>query len=101
MSFASSKITVQLSGLPREKLHALRSQAKAAGMTADAYARQLIEEAVSLEQEARTTTLDALFAPVQKRFRESGMTESELDDLVDAARRRHHRGTSKSLRRKA
>jgi hypothetical protein len=74
---------------------ALRAQAKAAGMTADAYASRLLEEAIALEQEARATPFDALFAPVQRRFRESGMSEAELDALVDAARKRHHRRTSR------
>jgi hypothetical protein len=74
---------------------ALRAQAKAAGMTADAYASRLLEEAIALEQEARATPFDTLFAPVQRRFRESGMSEAELDALVDAARKRHHRRTSR------
>lgn len=84
-----------LSGLGRDKLTTLRSQAKAAGMTEEAYARRLIEDGIALEQEARTTTFDALFAPVQKRFRESGMNEDDLDDIVNAARRRHHRRASR------
>jgi hypothetical protein len=32
---------------------------------------------------------------VQKRFHESGMREDELREIVDAARRRHHRRTSR------
>ena len=56
MSSAAS--TIQVSGLPKEKLHALRAQAKAAGLTAEVYARQLIEEAVYLEQQARTRAFD-------------------------------------------
>jgi hypothetical protein len=73
----------------------LRAQAKAAGMTADAYAGMLLEDAIALRQEARTTSFDALLAPVRRQFRESGMTEAELDSLVDAARKRHHRRTSR------
>jgi len=92
---ANGSSTIQVSGLARQKLAALRSQAKAAGMTTGAYARRLLEEGLSLEQEARATTFDALYAPVRKRFLDSGMTEAELDGIVDAARRRHHRRASR------
>jgi hypothetical protein len=74
---------------------ALRAQAKAVGMTPDAYASRLLEEAIALEQEARSTTFDLLFAPMQRRFRESAMSEAELDALVEAARKRHYRRTSR------
>lgn len=83
--------TIKLTGLTKAKLHALRAQAKAIGMTAEAYAERLIEEGISLERQARTTTFDELFAPVQDRFRKSGMTEDQLDAIVDRARTRHHR----------
>jgi hypothetical protein len=92
---ADGSSTLRVSGVTRQKMAALRAQAKAAGMTADAYASRLLEEAIALEQEARATPFDALFAPVQRRFRESGMSEAELDALVDAARKRHHRRTSR------
>jgi hypothetical protein len=92
----ASSSTIQVSGLPRGELVALRSQARALGMSAEGYARQLIENGLALERKARTTSFDELFAPVQKRFRDSGMTEVELDRLVDAARRRHHRRSRKS-----
>jgi hypothetical protein len=64
-------------------------------MTPEEYAKKLIEDAISLEQEARTQSFDQLFAPVQQHFRQSGMTERELDEMVDAARTRHHRRTSR------
>jgi len=87
--------TIQVTGLPRGELAALRSHAKALGMTAEVYARQLIEAGLALERKARTTSFDELFAPAQERFRDSGMTEEELDALVDAARSRHHRRVSR------
>ena len=61
--------TLRLSGLGRTQLAALRAQAKAAGMTAAAYATRLLEEGIALEQEARGSTFDALLAPVRRRFR--------------------------------
>ena len=78
-------------GPPKGKLAVLRAQAEALGMTAEGYARQLIEDGMALERKARTTAFDELFAPVQERFRKSGMSEEELDALVDAARSRHQR----------
>ena len=53
--------------------------------------RQLIEDGIALDRKARTTTFDKLLAPVQQRFRDTGMTEQDLDALVDSARSRHHR----------
>src|SRR4051794_13588069 len=92
---SSAPSSLHVSGLAEKKLHALRTQAKAAGMTAEVYARQLIEEGISLEQQARTLTFDQLYAPAQERFRKSETTEEELDKLVNAARARHHRRTSR------
>ena len=87
----ASASTIRVSGLPKAKLAALREQASTLGMTAENYARHLIEDGISLDIQARTKTFDELFAPVQARFRRSGMTEAELDKLVDAARPRHRR----------
>jgi len=93
MSSATS--TIEVTGIARDKLHALRAQAKAAGVSPEVYAKKLIEEGVELEREARTKSLDEIFAPAQEQFRKSGMTEDELDRLVDKARTQHHRRTTK------
>jgi hypothetical protein len=90
--------TIQVSGLGKGKLAVLRAQAKARGMSAERYARQLIEEGISLERQARSASFDELFAPAQARFNEGGMSEDELDRLVDAARTRHRRRTSRKSR---
>ena len=92
---ANAHSTLRVSGLTRKKLATLHAQAKAAGMSADAYARVLLEDAIALHQQAKTSSFDVLLAPFRRRFRESGMTEAELDALVDAARKRHHRRTSR------
>ena len=91
---ASSPATIRVSGLRKGHLATLRAQAKALGMSPEGYARHLIEQGISLERKARTTSFDELFSPAQTRFRRSGMTEEELDALVDAARSRHHRRTN-------
>lgn len=84
-----SASSIQVSGLAKQKLTALRRQATEAGMSAELY------EGILLEKEARNTTFDDLYAPVQEHFRRSGMKEEELDQLVDAARTRHHRRSAK------
>jgi len=65
----------------------LRKQAKEFGLTTEGYAKQLIEHGLLLEHRARTTSFDELFSPVQARFKESAMTEEDLDALIDEARR--------------
>jgi hypothetical protein len=92
MSAATSSIRV--TGLGKSKLTKLRTEAKARGVSAEQYARQLIEEGLSLEHQARTTSFDELLAPVREDFRKSGMSEEELDELVDRARTRYHQRTS-------
>jgi hypothetical protein len=82
-------------GAWQAKLAALRAQEKALGMSAEGYARQLIEDGIALDRQAGETTFDELFAPVQRRFKKSGMSEAELDKLVDAARTRHHKRASR------
>lgn len=88
---AGTSATIQVSGLGKDKLAVLRAQAKTLGMSAEGYARHLIEEGILLERLARTKTLDELFAPAQDRFRKGGMSEADLDQLVDRARLRHRR----------
>jgi len=92
---ASSSSTIQISGLGKGKIAVLRAQAKTLGMSTERYAKQLIEDGISLERKARSMSFDELYAPVQARFRKSGLTEEELDKLVDSARTRHHRRTAR------
>jgi hypothetical protein len=90
----SSASTIRVSDLPKAKLVALRQHADTLGISAEDYAKQLIEDGVSLDIQARTKTFDELFAPVRAQVRKSGMTEAELDKIVDAARTWPHRRTS-------
>jgi hypothetical protein len=87
--------TIRISGLAKQKLNVLRAQAQEAGISAELYAKRLIEEGILLEQQARTKTFDELYASAQERFRSSGMNEDQLDQLVDAARTRHNRRSAK------
>ncbi|HSV14868.1 MAG TPA: hypothetical protein VLI90_11450 [Tepidisphaeraceae bacterium] len=81
--------TIRISGLGKDKLTRLRAQAKACGVTAGRYAKQLIEDGLSLDQQARSTTFDELMAPVRSGFRSSGMSQPKLAALVDRARTQH------------
>lgn len=95
---AGTAATIRVSGIQKHKLAALRKQARALGMSTEGYARQLIEEGLILERRARSNSFDELFGPVRERFRASGMSDNELDKLVDGARTRHQRRTSRRKR---
>ncbi|WP_428940254.1 hypothetical protein [Fontivita pretiosa] len=95
---ARTESTLQITGLARQKVAALRRHAQSLGMTAERYARELIERGLSLERLARSSSFEELFAAVQARFRTSGITEQDLDKLVDRARTRHHRRSSRKRR---
>jgi hypothetical protein len=92
---ARTSSTIQVAGLGKTKLAALRKQARTLGMSAEVYARRLIEDGLTLESLARTKSFDELFAPIQRRFRKNGMSEEELDRLVDKSRTRHHERVSR------
>ena len=67
--------------LPEPVERKLAEQAARHGKTVEAVARELIERGV-----AEPRTFAEIFAPVRKEFAESGMTEAELDALVEGAR---------------
>lgn len=69
----------------------LRAKAQRLGLTPERYVKHLVEEYLSLDREARETTFDELMAPTREEFRRSGVTEAQLDKLVDRARKRHHK----------
>ena len=82
-----SSASIQISGLRPETIASLKSQAKAQGLSVEGYVKEIIESEMSLSDMARRKTIDEVFAPAQRQFRESGMSEHELDRIVDAARR--------------
>lgn len=99
----SSGTTIQVSGLDKEQVATLHEQAKALGLSTERYAKQLIEDGITLARRAGTQSFDQITAPLRREFKKSGMSEEELDRLVDAARTRHQRALSRkgSLRRAA
>jgi DNA-binding transcriptional ArsR family regulator len=92
---SQAALTLQVPGLAKTKLAILRQLAKQSGVTAEKFAKQLIEDGLSVQQKARTTPFDELLGPFRSQFKKSGMTEAELDGIVDAARTRHHKRNKK------
>lgn len=60
---------------------ALRKKAQANGFDMNMYLQRLIERDVD-----RIKSLNEILAPVRKSFEESGMTEEELNELIDKER---------------
>lgn len=92
-----STASIHISGLRRRTIASLKSQAKAHGLSVEGYVKEIIEAEMSISEMAKRKTIDEVFAPVQKQFRESGMSETELDRLLEAAR---HQQPTKVTRRK-
>jgi hypothetical protein len=73
--------TIEISNLPESVVKALRERAEEIGATATEYVRYLIEEDL-----ASPISLRVLFAPVREQIKESGISEEELDALLEEAR---------------
>ena len=91
----SAPSTLHVTGLAKEKLHAPACKQRLAGMPLRFMRGGSSKREFPSSSEPRTLTFDDLFAPAQERFRKSGMTEQELDKLVNVARTRHNRRTSR------
>lgn len=86
----SATETIEITGLPPGTKKALEEIGRSKGQTGEEFARTLIEaELLSLK------TFDEILAPVRQSFRESGMTEDELDALVEEAREKVRQERSK------
>ncbi len=60
---------------------ALLKRAKANGSGVQGYLERLVEKDIN-----RAKTLDEILAPIRRNFAESGMTEAELDELLESER---------------
>jgi hypothetical protein len=65
-------------------------------MTPQRYAKELIEEGLDLEREARSKSFDEILAPLRESA--GKVDEGELDGLVDRARARHRVATRRKER---
>jgi hypothetical protein len=70
-------ITIEL---PPEVETALRKKASAKG---EDFQHFVVE---TLKTQALQPSLDEILAPIRKNFAESGMTEEELDELIESER---------------
>lgn len=66
--------------LNEEEEKKLRARASGSGQDLPGYIRRLIKK------EIQTPTLSEILAPLRRQFEESGMTEDELDALVEEVR---------------
>lgn len=73
--------TIEVAGLPETVIKALDERAKEIGTTAPEYVRCLIEEDLSAPLSVRL-----LYAPIRKQIKESGVSDVELDTLLQEAR---------------
>ena len=61
----------------------LEEKARDGGKNVTEYVESLIEKDID-----KRKTIDEILAPFRKRFAESGMTEEELDDLIENERQK-------------
>ena len=88
---------VRIRNLSSRKVSALRREAKREGVTVEQYVKDLIEDRLEAVQRARTTSWAEITKPFQEAFK--GVSEAELDAMVDAARSRHHQKQARAKRR--
>lgn len=67
--------------LPPEKERELADRAQGRGQDIASYVGALIDRDIQ-----SPPTIDELLAPIRRQFAGSGMTEVELDELIDEAR---------------
>ena len=82
---------IEISGLPPGTKKAIEDLSRSKGKSAQEYLRMLIEAEILSEQ-----TFSEILAPIRQSFRESGMTEEQLDALFESAREKVHREQSAS-----
>lgn len=72
--------------LPAEVEKKLQERAAQSGQDVTEYVHQLIEKDVQKGPSGPSGTLDEMLAPIRRQFEESGMTEKELDTLIEETR---------------
>ena len=73
--------TIQVSGLSEAVVEAVGERAKEIGVATEDYVRYLIEEDVASPLSPRL-----LYAPVREQIKASGVSDDELDALLEEAR---------------
>ena len=86
MSLEVETERIEITGLPPGTLGALEELGRDIGKSAEEFARMVLEAKLLALKPFRE-----ILAPFRQGFRESGMTEDELDALVEQARIDFHR----------
>ena len=77
---ATQSMALQVRGLGKQKMAAVRERAKRLGMTPQGYLRHLVEEDLAISERAKKTSFAELLGPGQD------VDEPEIDKLVETAR---------------
>lgn len=85
MSLPGETERLEITGLPPGTTHALAELARENGQTAEEYARLILEAKILAQKPFKE-----ILAPVREGFQENGMTDDELDALVEKAREDFH-----------
>ena len=78
--------SIEIAGLPPGTKEAIEQLSRSKGKSAKEYLRMLIEAEILSEQ-----TFSEILAPIRQSFRESEMSEQQLDALFEDARDKDHR----------
>jgi len=81
--------TIQVTGLSEAVVEAVSERAKEIGVGTEEYVRYLIEEDV-----ASPLSVRVLYAPVREQIKASGISEEELNVLLEEAREEFYRENS-------
>lgn len=92
-----SRAAVVVKDLAPRELAGLKRRAKESGVTPPQYLRELLQNDLEVERLARTMTFDELAAPFREAMR--GVSEEEIDEIVNAARARLRRQSKPQRRR--
>jgi len=90
-----SSLSVQDLGLLPAQLRAVQKKAKHDGKTAPEYVRGLIERDLLADK-----NFDEILRPIREDFRKRGITEAQLDELVDRARKSTRAGSKRRRSRR-
>jgi hypothetical protein len=88
-------MTLSIRGLKPTQLKELDRKARSHGKTTTQYVRALIER--ELES---PPSVDEILKPIRDDFRQSGVTEAELDRIVERARNHNHRKSPRQGKRR-
>ncbi len=94
---SASSATLRLRPLGKRNMARLRARAKRIGVAPEDYARQLLENALTLQHQAETMTAADILGPM--RANASPVDEEEIVKLVEKVRSEHNRNAGRGKRR--